>query len=104
MCVDATKPKFKGKDDVDNMMGQALGIENAAHHSSTSTHVPEKCSRQRNSIDCGYFVMRFMKEVVMEYPNKIPDNYFDGHKCPSYSMEKHDEVRIWNAAQILVDQ
>jgi hypothetical protein len=27
---------------VDNMMGQALGIENAAHHSSTSTHVPEK--------------------------------------------------------------
>jgi hypothetical protein len=42
MCVDATKPKFKGKDDVDNMMGQALGIENAAHHSSTSTHVPEK--------------------------------------------------------------
>ncbi|WJX29829.1 hypothetical protein P8452_18431 [Trifolium repens] len=73
------------------MMGQALGIENAAHHSSTSTHVPEKCSRQRNSIDCGYFVMRFMKEVVMEYPNKIPDNYFDGHKCPSYSMEKHDE-------------
>jgi hypothetical protein len=30
------------EDDVDNMMGQALGIENAAHHSSTSTHVLEK--------------------------------------------------------------
>ncbi|RHN74115.1 putative transposase, Ptta/En/Spm, plant [Medicago truncatula] len=30
-------------DDVDNMMGHALGIENSAvHHSSTSTHVPKK--------------------------------------------------------------
>jgi hypothetical protein len=28
------------EDDVDNMMGYALGIENAAHHSSTSTHAP----------------------------------------------------------------
>jgi hypothetical protein len=28
------------EDDVDNMMGHAFGIENAAHHSSTSTHVP----------------------------------------------------------------
>ncbi|PNX95010.1 hypothetical protein L195_g018192, partial [Trifolium pratense] len=32
------------------------------------------------------------KEVAMEYPNKIPDNYFDDHKCPSYSLEKLDEV------------
>jgi hypothetical protein len=30
------------EDDVDNMMWQALGIENATHHSSTSIHVPEK--------------------------------------------------------------
>ena len=33
-----------------------------------------QCPRQRNAIDCGYFIMRFMKEVIMEYPNKIPDN------------------------------
>jgi hypothetical protein len=30
------------EDGVDSMMGQALGIENVAHHSSTSTSVPEK--------------------------------------------------------------
>jgi hypothetical protein len=41
MCLDATKPNIS-QDDVDNMMRQALGIENAAHHSSTLTHVREK--------------------------------------------------------------
>ncbi|WJX25459.1 hypothetical protein P8452_14496 [Trifolium repens] len=26
-----------------------------------------------NTTDCGYFVMRFMKEIVMQYPKKIPE-------------------------------
>ncbi|KAK2382219.1 hypothetical protein QL285_069767 [Trifolium repens] len=52
-----------------------------------------KCPRQTNTIDCGYFIMRFMKEVIMEYPNKIPDNYFHRHRHSTYSKEKLDEVK-----------
>ncbi|WJX57102.1 hypothetical protein P8452_42694 [Trifolium repens] len=51
-----------------------------------------KCPCQRNGIDCGYFIMRFMKEVIMEYPNTIPDNYFDRHIHHTYSKEKLDEI------------
>ncbi|KAK2420428.1 hypothetical protein QL285_031156 [Trifolium repens] len=52
-----------------------------------------KCPRQINTIDCGYFIMRFMKEVIMEYPNKIPDNYFHRHRHSTYSKGKLDEVK-----------
>ncbi|WJX11485.1 hypothetical protein P8452_02096 [Trifolium repens] len=52
-----------------------------------------QCPRQRNAIDCGYFIMRFMKEVIMEYPNTIPDDYFHRHRHPTYSKEKLDEVK-----------
>ncbi|KAK2388580.1 ubiquitin-specific protease [Trifolium repens] len=36
-----------------------------------------QCPRQRNSIDCGYFVMRFMKEIVISNKIEIPVSYFD---------------------------
>ncbi|XP_045792411.1 uncharacterized protein LOC123887168 [Trifolium pratense] len=52
-----------------------------------------KCPQQTNTIDCGYFVSRFMKEVVMQYPKKIPDNYFDEYKCGTYSKDKLSEVK-----------
>lgn len=42
-CVLVQQNPNLSEDDVDNMMGHALGIENsAAHYSSISTHVPEK--------------------------------------------------------------
>jgi len=42
-CVLVQQNPNLSEDDVDNMMGHALGIANsAAHYSSTSTHVPEK--------------------------------------------------------------
>ncbi|CAI8610914.1 unnamed protein product [Vicia faba] len=40
-----------------------------------------KCPRQINGVDCGYFVMRFMKE------------YFFDHKCRTYSHDKLTEVK-----------
>ncbi|XP_058760645.1 uncharacterized protein LOC131633993 [Vicia villosa] len=52
-----------------------------------------KCPRQINSIDCGYFVMRFMKEVIMENEIMIPANYFSDHKCRTYSHDKLTEVK-----------
>lgn len=36
-----------------------------------------QCPRQINGVDCGYFVMRFMKEVIMENEFMIPTNVRD---------------------------
>jgi Ulp1 family protease len=36
-----------------------------------------QCPQQTNTTDCGYFVMRFMKEIVMQYPKKIPEKVHD---------------------------
>ncbi|WJX57197.1 hypothetical protein P8452_42781 [Trifolium repens] len=69
-----------------------LGGEPSDHGNKIKWH-KIKCPRQRNTIDCGYFIMRFMKEVIMEYPNKIPDNYFHRHRHSTYSKEKLDEVK-----------
>ncbi|WJX92412.1 hypothetical protein P8452_74058 [Trifolium repens] len=62
-----------------------------------------KCPRQTNGIDCGYFVMRFMKELVMRYPNKIPENYFEEHKCRTYSKDKLHEVKEEWADYMITD-
>ncbi|CAI8587631.1 unnamed protein product [Vicia faba] len=51
------------------------------------------CPRQINGVDCGYFVMRFMKEVIMENEFMIPTNYFFDHKCRTYSHDKLTEVK-----------
>ncbi|WJX88760.1 hypothetical protein P8452_70811 [Trifolium repens] len=57
------------------------------------TWIRIECPQQTNTTDCGYFVMRFMKEIVMQYPKKIPDKYFDEYKCRTYSKDKLDEVK-----------
>ncbi|GAU38996.1 hypothetical protein TSUD_378720 [Trifolium subterraneum] len=51
-----------------------------------------KCPQQTNTTDCGYFVSRFMKEIVMQYPKKITDNYFDEYNG-TYSKDKLDEMK-----------
>ena len=33
-----------------------------------------QCPKQTNGIGCGYFVMRFMKEIILENQDKIPEN------------------------------
>ncbi|GAU46339.1 hypothetical protein TSUD_401980 [Trifolium subterraneum] len=43
-CVMMQQNPNLSEDDVNNMMGQALGIESVIHHSSTSTYIPEKGS------------------------------------------------------------
>ncbi|WJX73029.1 hypothetical protein P8452_56855 [Trifolium repens] len=52
-----------------------------------------QCPRQRNSIDCGYFVMGFMKEIVISNKIEIPVSYFDDFKCPTYSKDKLTEIK-----------
>ncbi|RHN46180.1 hypothetical protein MtrunA17_Chr7g0239401 [Medicago truncatula] len=51
-----------------------------------------KCPMQTNGIDCGYFVMRFMKEIILANQDMIPENYFGDYKCKTYSKDKLVEV------------
>ncbi|XP_024638906.2 uncharacterized protein [Medicago truncatula] len=51
-----------------------------------------KCPMQTNDIDCGYFVMRFMKEIILANQDMIPENYFGDYKCKTYSKDKLVEV------------
>ncbi|AES79825.1 transmembrane protein, putative [Medicago truncatula] len=50
------------------------------------------CPMQTNGIDCGYFVMRFMKEIILANQDMIPENYFGDYKCKTYSKDKLVEV------------
>ncbi|GAU38678.1 hypothetical protein TSUD_292600 [Trifolium subterraneum] len=52
-----------------------------------------QCPQQRNSINCGYFVMRFMKEIIISNKNEIPMLYFDDFKCSTYSKDKLTEIK-----------
>ncbi|KEH15720.1 Ulp1 protease family, carboxy-terminal domain protein, partial [Medicago truncatula] len=52
-----------------------------------------QCPRQENGIDCGYFVMRFMKEILISKLNEIPKLYIDDFKCVTYSKDKLREIQ-----------
>ncbi|KEH29924.1 hypothetical protein MTR_4g056250 [Medicago truncatula] len=56
----------------------------------------EECA----TTDCGYFVMRFMKEILISKLNEIPKlicyfyiKYIDGFKCVTYSKDKLREIQ-----------
>ncbi|KEH15719.1 Ulp1 protease family, carboxy-terminal domain protein [Medicago truncatula] len=53
----------------------------------------KQCPRQENGIDCGYFVMRFMKEILISKLNEIPKLYIDDFKCVTYSKDKLREIQ-----------
>ncbi|KEH16812.1 Ulp1 protease family, carboxy-terminal domain protein [Medicago truncatula] len=71
---------------------------NCALHSkskSKSSIIPWmkiKCPMQTNGIDCGYFVMQFMKEIILANQDMIPENYFGDYKCKTYSKDKLVQV------------
>ncbi|XP_039683659.1 uncharacterized protein [Medicago truncatula] len=52
-----------------------------------------QCPRQENGIDCGYFVMRFMKEILISKLNEIPKLYIEDFKCATYSNDKLREIQ-----------
>ncbi|XP_021764031.1 ubiquitin-like-specific protease 1 isoform X1 [Chenopodium quinoa] len=53
-----------------------------------------KCPQQPNCINCGHYVMRFMKEIISHTRTQIPENYFSDCQFPKYDQEQIDEVRI----------
>ncbi|XP_058751142.1 uncharacterized protein LOC131624195 [Vicia villosa] len=56
------------------------------------TWIRVQCHRQRNGIDCGYFILRFMKETLLLDRIEIPSTYFDEFKCAHYSKDQLDEL------------
>ncbi|XP_039690826.1 uncharacterized protein [Medicago truncatula] len=47
---------------------------------------------QTNGIGFGYFVMQFMKEIILANQDMIPENYFGDYKCKTYSKDKLVQV------------
>ncbi|XP_050882277.1 arogenate dehydratase/prephenate dehydratase 1, chloroplastic [Lathyrus oleraceus] len=57
------------------------------------TDRPHKCPQQRNQIDCGYFMLRFMRDTLALGRLKIPTDYFDEFKCAFYTKDQVDEIK-----------
>ncbi|KAJ1377797.1 Ulp1 protease family, C-terminal catalytic domain [Sesbania bispinosa] len=53
-----------------------------------------KCPIQDNGSDCGYYVLRFMREVLLcSEEGVIPHEYFPTHSSEKYSTEQIEEVK-----------
>ncbi|XP_058777833.1 uncharacterized protein LOC131652075 [Vicia villosa] len=48
---------------------------------------------QRNEVDCGFYMLQFMKEILLSNQIEIPSKYFDDFKCATYSKSKLDELK-----------
>ncbi|KAI5396106.1 hypothetical protein KIW84_062343 [Lathyrus oleraceus] len=57
------------------------------------TWIKVQCPLQRNGIDCGYFVMRFMREIINMNQIEIPITYFDEYKCAHYTRLQLEQIK-----------
>ncbi|KAI5436711.1 hypothetical protein KIW84_023001 [Lathyrus oleraceus] len=64
------------------------------------TRVRVQCPQQNNSIDCGFFVLRFMRDIIALNRIDIPKMYFDEYK--SYSRAHLDEMKD-ELCQFIID-
>ncbi|XP_021747784.1 uncharacterized protein LOC110713633 isoform X5 [Chenopodium quinoa] len=60
-----------------------------------------QCPRQNNGVDCGYYVLRFMRDIIAHNQPQIPEMYFSDCLWPNYSTEQIDEVKTELARHIL---
>ncbi|KAL6320254.1 hypothetical protein AAG906_005330 [Vitis piasezkii] len=70
-------------------VGAAIGYQVLWPAHLVSIHTPVLCPRQPGSVECGYYVMRYMKEIIAN-PNQLASK-FDGRK--SFSEMEINEVR-----------
>ncbi|XP_058751548.1 uncharacterized protein LOC131624620 [Vicia villosa] len=61
--------------------------------SNNITWIEVQCPIQRNSSDCGYFVLRFMKEIIQANQLEIPPTYLDEFRAAGYSKLKLEEIK-----------
>ncbi|XP_050873845.1 uncharacterized protein LOC127129140 [Lathyrus oleraceus] len=65
------------------------------------TWIRVQCPQQNNSVDCGFFVLRFMRDIIALNRIDIPKMYFEEYK--SYSRAHLDEMKD-ELCQFIVDQ
>ncbi|XP_057418611.1 uncharacterized protein LOC130712814 [Lotus japonicus] len=68
--------------------------------SSSNFPLPHKCLRQTNSVDCRYYVMKFMKDIITHQQLVIPTKYFEDCQFVSYNEEQLREVKDEWAAYV----
>ncbi|XP_058749492.1 uncharacterized protein LOC131622473 [Vicia villosa] len=61
--------------------------------SNNITWIKVQCPQQRNSSDCGYFVLRFMKEILQANQLEIPLTYLDEFRAAGYPRLKLEEIK-----------
>lgn len=97
--LDPVHGNYNNHSEIKTMLDTALKVFRAQRGATMSkqksnniTWIPIKCPRQTNNIDCGYYVLRFMKEIVEKNKTIIPETYFD-NSSPSYSEEDLMELK-----------
>ncbi|KAI5401051.1 hypothetical protein KIW84_065767 [Lathyrus oleraceus] len=65
------------------------------------TWIRVQCPQQNNSVDCGFFVLRFMRDIIALNRIDIPKMYFEEYK--TYSRANLDEIKD-ELCQFIVDQ
>ncbi|XP_021768910.1 uncharacterized protein LOC110733208 isoform X2 [Chenopodium quinoa] len=61
-----------------------------------------QCPRQNNGVDCGYYVMRFMKEIIDHKQTQIFEDYFHDCNVSRYDQDQIDEIRTQWACHVLL--
>ncbi|XP_058733063.1 uncharacterized protein LOC131604650 [Vicia villosa] len=61
--------------------------------SSNITWIQVQCPQQRNSYDCGYFVLRYIKEILQANQLEIPLTYLDEFRAATYPKLKLEEIK-----------
>ncbi|XP_058785169.1 uncharacterized protein LOC131660058 isoform X2 [Vicia villosa] len=57
------------------------------------TWIRVECLGQRNEVDCVFYMLQFMKEILLSNQIETPSKYFDDFKCATYSRSKLDELK-----------
>ncbi|KAI5418047.1 hypothetical protein KIW84_042622 [Lathyrus oleraceus] len=68
-------------------------IQTSRRGANSITWIKVACPQQRNQIDCGYFMLRFMRDTLALGRLKIPTDYFDEFKCAFYTKDQVDEIK-----------
>ncbi|KAL5778553.1 hypothetical protein ACOSQ2_009290 [Xanthoceras sorbifolium] len=79
------------RSDLKNIVQNGLMIYQSQNTNCWQVNLPWKCvqvPRQPGSVECGYYVLRYMKDVIAD-PSLLPRNF---HGKDTYTKEEIDEV------------
>ncbi|KAI5412575.1 hypothetical protein KIW84_057295 [Lathyrus oleraceus] len=68
-------------------------IQTSRRGANSITWIKVACPQQRNQIDCGYFMLRFMRDTLALGRLMISTDYFEEFKCAFYTKDQVDEIK-----------